>query len=716
MDSQDSYKPGTGQEKTVDNSEAGILIPSGHESNTPQLTKTPTKRDTQKLQDSDFLYENPDPHSNKIWLLSLGALGVVFGDIGTSPLYAIRECFHGVHAIALNQLNIYGVLSLAFWSLTIVVCIKYLVFVMRADNHGQGGMFALLALIPTDKKRISKQTRSVVVLAALLGSSLLYGDGVITPVISVLSAVEGLKVATHAAEPITVPLTCFILFCLFNVQKHGTSIIGRIFGPVMVTWFSVLAVLGVVNILKNPGVLAALNPYFAYQFFSANQLHGVLVLGSVVLCITGGEALYADMGHFGRRPIQRAWFLFVFPALILNYFGQGALLLTDPSKVTNPFYGMVPTMLIFPMVALATAATVIASQALISGVFSITRQGIQLGFFPRLKIIHTSEHTEGQIYIPTINKAMMISCIAIVLAFKESTRLAAAYGTAVTADMVLTSIVFFFVLTRAWNWPIYKAIPLIGFFLCFDLSYFGANLLKFWDGGWFPVLVAIIVLNVMLVWRDGRAILGQQIKASRVKEMATSNLSALSVQSIHGTAQLVDSLSSGNSSSLPLELLLGEMLPNSLERVSGTAVFMSVSLKGIPPVLLHHLKHNQVLHEQVVLLSIKSIDVPVVRGENKFEVKEIGYGFFQIIALYGFMETPNVPDILKQSGEQGLNTNPESTTYYLGRETLIDAGKSGMMPWRKALFAFMSRNAQPATAYFSIPPSRVVELGMQIEL
>jgi KUP system potassium uptake protein len=713
MDGQDSYKPDLNNKDIDKNLGVDVYNPFNLD---PNVHIHPVK-ENQNQGITESLQFDENPHNNKIWLLALGALGVVFGDIGTSPLYALRECFHGKHAIELNQLNIYGVLSLAFWSLTIVICIKYLVFVMRADNHGEGGMFALLALIPTDKKRISKQTRSVVVLAALLGASLLYGDGVITPAISVLSAVEGLKVATSAAAPVTVPVTCIIIFCLFNLQKQGTALIGRIFGPVMITWFSVLAILGLINIFKHPGILDAVNPVYAFQFFTVNQFHAFLILGSVVLCITGGEALYADMGHFGRKPIQLAWFIFVFPALILNYFGQGALLLTDPSKVANPFYGLVPKIMIFPMVCLATAATVIASQALISGVFSITRQGIQLGFFPRLKIIHTSEHTEGQIYIPTINKAMMISCLGIVLAFKDSSRLAAAYGTAVTADMVLTSTVFFFVITRAWNWPLYRAIPLVGFFLCFDLAYFSANLLKFWDGGWFPVMIALTILNVMLVWRDGRAILGQQIKSSRAKEMATSNLSALSLHSVPGTAPLPDPNNPVNTGGgLPLELLLGEMLPNSLERVSGTAIFMSVSLKGIPPVLLHHLKHNQVLHEQVVLLSIKSIDVPVVRGENKIEVKEIGYGFFQIIALYGFMETPNVPDILKQSVEQGLIAPPDSTTYYLGRETLIDAGKSKMRPWRKTLFAFMSRNAQPATAYFSIPPSRVVELGMQIEL
>ncbi len=560
--------------------------------------------------------ENHEQHKGSKYLLALSALGVVFGDIGTSPLYALKECFYGNHAILLSKENIFGVLSLATWSLTIVICIKYLIFVMRADNRGEGGMFALLALIPTDKTKISKKVRSVVVMAALLGASLLYGDGIITPTISVLSAVEGLEVATSSAKNITVPITCFILFFLFYVQKFGTAKIGQIFGPIMIVWFSTLAILGIVNILKFPQIFYALNPEYAINFFIQNGYKGFLILGSVVLCITGGEALYADMGHFGRKPIQLSWFSIVFPSLILNYYGQGALLLSNPLSVSNPFYSMVPKLFIIPMVLLATTATVIASQALISGVFSITRQGIQLGFLPRLNIIHTSEEAEGQIYIPSINKAMMIACIFIVIIFKQSSSLASAYGLAVTADMVLTSIVFFFVITKTWKWSLYKAVPLISFFLIFDLSYFSANLLKFLDGGWFPFAVAMFVLNIMLIWRDGRQELGKQIKAGRSKNFETGYLSALSVQGLNrGTTQLSDPTFQNSDSELPLELLLGEALPN-ITRVSGTAVFMSVSLKGIPPVLLHHLKHNQVLHQQVIFLSIKSLDVPVVR-KNK---------------------------------------------------------------------------------------------------
>ncbi|MBC7472894.1 MAG: potassium transporter Kup [Candidatus Sericytochromatia bacterium] len=660
--------------------------------------------------------ENSSVHDhgkNNFLFLALAALGVVYGDIGTSPLYAIKECF--THGLALNELNILGILSLTFWSLTMVVSVKYVSFILQADNHGEGGIFSLLALVPNDSKLISNRTKSIVVMSALLGASLLYGDGIITPTISVLSAIEGLEVATEAAKPFTVPLTCLVLFGLFHFQKQGTTKIGKIFGPIMIIWFLVIAIFGFTNILKNPHVLQSINPYFAYQFFFNNGFLSFVVLGSVVLCITGGEALYADMGHFGRKPILFSWFSYVFPALLLNYMGQGALLLHDPSAISNPFYGLFPKAMIYPMVFLSTIATVIASQALISGAFSLTRQAIQMGFFPRLNIVHTSEKAEGQIYIPSVNRLMMITCIAIVLIFRESSKLAAAYGLAVTANMILTSVVYYFVITKTWGWSKYRAIPLVAFFLSFDILYFSSNMLKFFDGGWFPFTVAIFILTIMLTWKDGRAELGQRIRQTRYnKDIGTSHLSALSVQSLHGTSQLIDSLNQSNNIGLPLELLLGEALPNS-QRVSGTAVFMSVSLKGIPPVLLHHLKHNQVLHEQVILLSIKSLNVPVVRGE-KLEVNEIGYGFFQIKALYGFMETPNVPDIIRLAAEFGLVTDPESITYYLGRESLVISEKrTNMMRWRKIIFSFMSRNAQPATAYFSIPPSRVVELGMQLD-
>jgi KUP system potassium uptake protein len=677
-----------------------------------QTQEAVKKEETKPAQDPPDL-----PHSHgkaSTIFLAFAALGVVYGDIGTSPLYAIKECFHGIHSIALNHQNVLGVLSLVFWSLTMVVGIKYITFIMRADNHGEGGIFALLALTPTDTEKISARTRSIVVFAALLSASLLYGDGIITPAISVLSAVEGLEVATNAAEHLTVPLTCLILFGLFMFQKKGTSNIGRVFGPVMVLWFFTISFLGIIQILRFPDVLAAINPLFAIRFFTANHYPAFVVLGSVVLCITGGEALYADMGHFGRRPIRISWFFFVFPALLLNYFGQGALLLHHPELAPNPFYGLVPKFFIVPMVILATSAAIIASQALISGAFSVTRQAIQLGFFPRLNIIHTSAHTEGQIYIPFINKAMMIGCIGIVLAFKESSRLAAAYGIAVTTDMVLTSTVFFFVITRTWNWPLRKAIPLVGFFLVFDLLYFSSNLLKFWDGGWFPVLLALIIFNVMLTWRDGRIELAKKIRSTRMPLYRAPD-GTTSLKHIPGTTQLFEPSQHMSTSWLPIELITGEMV-GSMERVPGTAVFMTVSLKSIPPVMLHHLNHNHVLHEKVILLSIKSKPVPTLSLNDTLEVTEIGYGFFQIVAFYGFMQTPNVMEIMKKAEEFGLSIDPETTTFFLGREALLLSDKSRMKRWRKSLFAFMSRNAQTATTYFNIPPSRVIEIGMQIEL
>lgn len=652
-------------------------------------------------------------HSSNLFILALSALGVVYGDIGTSPLYALKECFYGPHALDVSTNNILGVLSLFFWSLTMVVSVKYLTFVMRADNHGEGGIFALLALIQgTDN--ISKRTRGLAALSALFGASLLYGDGIITPAISVLSAVEGLEVATEAAKNITIPLTCFILFVFFMMQKKGTESVGKIFGPVMITWFSTLSILGIFQITKNFQILQAINPYYAFNFFMENSFHGFVILGSVVLCITGGEALYADMGHFGRKPIQVSWFFFVFPALLLNYFGQGAALLRNSALASNPFYGLVPSSFIIPMVILSTSATIIASQALVSGAYSLTRQAIQLGFFPRLNIVHTSEQTEGQIYIPTINKALMIGCLAIVLTFKSSSNLAAAYGIAVTANMILTSVVFYFVITKVWKWNTLKSIFLVSFFLAFDTLYFSSNLLKLKDGGWFPLLLAFIILNIMLTWRDGRTILAKRMREIKPPVYKAED-GSIYLKQVAGTSQLFDNAQHLNTSWLPMEILSGEII-NNQKRVSGAAVFMSVSLTSVPPVLIHHLKHNKVLHENVLFLSIKSLDMPYAEKNKRIELSNLGNGFFRILAYYGFMETPNVPDIIKKAQEQGLNIDIKDITYYLGRESLLISNKPEMMEWKKSLFTFMSKNALPATSYFSIPPDRVVELGIQIEL
>ncbi len=612
----------------------------------------------------------------------LATLGVVYGDIGTSPLYAIRECFQERYGITPTEPNVLGVLSLVFWSLTVVVSVKYLVFIMRADNRGEGGIFALLALIPQPADPRPSRVTRVVVLLALFGAALLYGDGVITPAISVLSAVEGLSVATTAATPAVVPLTVAILVLLFLLQRRGTAGIGRVFGPIMLAWFAAIALLGLGQVARNPAVLAAINPLHAARFFAEHGLRGFLVLGAVVLVITGAEALYADMGHFGPRPIRMGWFAVVFPALILNYFGQGALLLEHPEFVPNPFYALVPRLLLYPMVALATLATIIASQALISGAFSLTRQAVQLGYWPRVSVVHTSEATEGQIYIPEINYGLMAACIGLVLAFHESSGLAAAYGLAVTGLMTITSIVYAFVLTRTWQWPAWRAAVLVGAFLVFDLAFFGSSLLKFFDGAWFPIALAMGLFAVMTTWKEGRRALARHIADA----------------------------------SLPVDLFLQDVAARNPHRVAGTAIFMSSNPDGVPTSLLHHLKHNQILHRQVVLLSILSPDVPRVPAEERAGVEDLGLGVYRVVARYGFMETPNVPSLLRQCRRLGLKTEPASTSFYLSRETLLTGGRAKMFRWRKALFAFLARNARPATAYFRLPPGRVVELGMQIEL
>ncbi|NPU86031.1 MAG: potassium transporter Kup [Syntrophaceae bacterium] len=614
--------------------------------------------------------------------LVLGALGVVFGDIGTSPLYAVKECFHGTHAIALSEANILGVLSLVFWSLTVVISVKYVTFLLRADHKGEGGIFVLLALTLSGKRPLSPRLNSTVVLASLLGAALLYGDGIITPAISVLSAVEGLGVATREAQPLILPFTCLILLLLFLFQYRGTANIGRIFGPIMLIWFSSIAALGIKEILINPEVLRAANPLYAYEFFVLNKLHGFIVLGSVVLCITGGEALYADLGHFGRRAIRLSWLGVAFPALLLNYFGQGSLLLTHPEMAFNPFYGLVPRWLLYPMVGLSTVATIIASQAMISGVFSLTQQAIQLGFCPRMRIIHTSQETRGQIYMPGINYSLMFACIGAVLFFKDSSGLAGAYGVAVTSTMGLTSVMYLFVLLRAWDWPLWKALPLVGLFLMFDLSYFIANIPKIPYGGWFPIIMGGSILAVMATWKEGRNELSRMMLSSR----------------------------------FPLDQFLEELSRSTMVRVPGTAVFMTISPVGTPSALLHHVKHNRMLHDRVILLTVKTIDNPKVLISERLSVEDLGQGFYRIQAAYGFMEKPSVSEIFRLASRSGLRVDPAISTFVLGRETLLTTGRGKMMEWRKHLFAFMSRNAQTATLFFGIPPGRVIEIGIQIEL
>ena len=572
-------------------------------------------------------------------------------------------------------------LSLVFWSLTIIITIKYILFILRADNKGEGGMFALLELLP--KKETLGRLAPVLTFLGLCGAALLYGDGVITPAISVLSAVEGLNTATDAAAPFVLPITCAILFMLFMAQRHGTAGIGRVFGPVMLVWFTTIGAFGLVHIFEDISVLEAVNPLEAVTFFQENRFRSMIVLGAVVLCITGGEALYADMGHFGAGPIRLSWLSLVFPALVLNYFGQGAGLLARPEIAANPFYGIVPREALYPMVALATMAAVIASQAMISGVFSLTRQAIQLGVWPRLRIIHTSRDFEGQIYIPEINFAVMWICIGLVFTFKESSRLAAAYGIAVTASMTVTSILYFFVARYSWKKPMWKAIVPVLVFLTFDLSYLSSNLLKVLDGGWITLLIGAVVVASMVTWRDGR-------------------------KALHGRFLAV---------SIPLPEFLAEVAVKNPYRVPGTAVFMSVSPTGTPLTILHSFKHTKVLHEHVVILTVTSADTPSVDPRERLAISDLGQGFYRVVARYGFMETPNVPRIMARARDAGLPADgPSDTTFFLGRETLLTTGRSGLASWRKKLFALMSQNARPATTYFGIPPGRVVELGVQVEL
>jgi KUP system potassium uptake protein len=618
---------------------------------------------------------------NQTLVLALGALGVVYGDIGTSPLYAIKECFHGHHAIALTEGNIFGVMSLVFWSLTVVVSVKYVIFILFADHHGEGGIFALLGLTSSASSNISPRLRTALVFAGILGAGLLYGDGIITPAISVLSAIEGLGVATQAATPIVLPLTCVVLFLLFLSQHWGTAGIGKIFGPVMTLWFISITALGLSQILQEPRILLAIQPGFAYQFFAGNKLHAFVVFGSVVLCLTGAEALYADLGHFGRRAIRLSWMGLAFPALLGNYFGQGALLLSHPELNINPFYGLVPRPILYPMVGLSALATVIASQALISGVFSLTQQAIELGFCPRFVIVHTSSVMRGQIYIPAVNYALMVACLGVVIGFGESSSLAGAYGIAVTGTMTITSFLYFIVVTRVWKWSFWLAVPLLTLFLVFDLSYFGANLLKVREGGWFTLVAAGLLTIAMTTWRKGRSEL--------IRKLETR---------------------------VPLELFLADVSRLNLPRVQGTAVFMSVSPEWTSPVLLHNLKYNKILHEKVALLSILSADIPKVPVQERVKVEDLGQGFYRVLAYNGYRQRPNVPEIMEAASHLGLPIDEAETIYYVGRVSLFSTGDARMMRWRKVLFAFMSRNAATSAAYYGLPDNRMVEFGSQIQL
>jgi KUP system potassium uptake protein len=624
------------------------------------------------------------PSGKALLTLSLGALGVVYGDIGTSPLYAVKECFSGPHAVFVSPENVLGVLSLIFWAMTFVVTFKYLLLVMRADNRGEGGILALMALV--GKYESTRRGRQILLLIGLFGAALLYGDGVITPAISVLSAVEGLSVAAPALHEVVMPVALVILVGIFAIQKRGTATVGALFGPVMLVWFLTIGVLGLRGILHDPAVFQAIWPGHAVHFFLEHRVHGFLILGAVVLVITGGEALYADMGHFGPKPIRFAWFGLAMPALLLNYFGQGAILLHDASAADNPFYKLSPSWFVYPLVVIATAAAIVASQALISGAFSLTRQAIQLGYCPRLAIRHTS-HTEiGQIFVPGINAALALGTIALVLGFKTSSALAAAYGVAVTGTMLVTTLLFHRVMRDLWRWRRWRAWPLTVLMLFVDAAFMLANLVKVKDGGWVPIVAAIAVFTLFTTWKRGRDALGEALRGA----------------------------------SLPLDLFLPDLARRKPARVPGTAVFMTSNVGVVPAVLLHHLKHNKLLHERVVLVSILTEEVPTVTEAERVVSDSLGEGFYRVVAHYGFMETPDVPTLLASLPQRpppnvAIPMDPMDTTFYLGRETLLPTGPGGLWRWRKRLFIVMARNAATASQFFGLPPNRVVEMGAQIQ-
>ncbi|HZV54555.1 MAG TPA: potassium transporter Kup [Rhodocyclaceae bacterium] len=613
--------------------------------------------------------------------VALAAMGVVYGDIGTSPLYTLKEVFGGHHPVPVAPDNVLGILSLVFWALVIAVSLKYVVFIMRADNRGEGGIMALTALA---MRTSGASPRRMWWMGALgiFGAALFYGDGVITPAISVLSAVEGLEVVTPAFKPYVVPITLVVIVALFFVQRRGTASVGALFGPVMLFWFTTLGVLGVMAIVRHPAVLAAVNPWYALQFFLANYVLAFLSLGAVVLCVTGGEALYADMGHFGRRPIKLAWFAYVFPCLYLNYLGQGALILDDPAAVQNPFFLMVPDLLLIPMVLLSTLATIIASQAVISGAYSLTRQAMQLGYSPRLHTVHTSEREIGQIYVPAINWLLLVAVIALVLGFRSSSALASAYGIAVTLTMMIDTVLAFVVVRSLWQWSGLKAGMFLALFIVGDLAFFFANSVKIMDGGWFPLVLGFAVFTLLATWKRGRALLYEKLKQD----------------------------------SMPLDAFISSLSYGGPYRCEGTGIFMTTNPDGVPRAMLHNLLHNKVLHERVVLLNVLIEDVPHVPEIDRVEVHALPQGFYQMRVRYGFKDEPDIPYAMDLCAAQGLRFDMMQTSFFLGKETIVPHHKPAMPLWREWLFAWMFRNAGSATEFFKIPTNRVVELGTQIEM
>ena len=612
--------------------------------------------------------------------LTLGAIGVVYGDIGTSVLYAMKEVFGSGH-VEFTPDNIYGILSIFFWTLTVIVSIKYVALVLRADNHGEGGLVAMLALASMAvKDRPVLRKRMLIV--GIFGTCLFYGDGVITPAISVLSAVEGLEVVSPAFKKYVIPLTIIILFCLFAVQKRGTSGIGKFFGPITVVWFAAIAALGIYHIAEHPEIMWAISPHYAVMFMVNEPAITFLILGAVVLCVTGGEALYADMGHFGKKPIRIAWFTVVMPSLTLNYFGQGALLLSDPSAVSNPFFNMAPDWLLVPLVILATAATVIASQALISGAFSVTKQVVQMGFLPRLQILHTSVKDTGQIYIPFVNWGLFAVIVLAVMMFKSSSNLAAAYGIAVCTDMLITTVLTFFVIHYGWKYPFWWCLAATGFFFVIDLAFWASNLLKLFEGGWFPLLIASVIMMFMLTWRDGRAILNEKRKED----------------------------------ALDLSSFLDAVFLSPPTRVEGTAVFLTSGKGAVPNAMLHNLKHNKVLHKQNLFVNVQNHEVPWIAEEERLEISELGKECWQVVIHYGFKDDPDVPGALAKLNGMGCEVSPMTTSYFLSRDSIVPTVAGGMAQWREKLFAQMHLNASSAADFLNLPSNSVVELGSKIEI
>lgn len=620
--------------------------------------------------------------SRYLLITSLGALGVVFGDIGTSPLYAFRESFLAAEGLVVNSESVLGILSLMFWSLILVVTVKYLIFVMRADNHGEGGILALTALAAEGAEKASKRRRRTLIIAGLFGTALLYGDGVITPAISVLSAVEGLGVIAPDLESYVVPVAAAIIVALFLIQRQGTSRVGALFGPVMIIWFTVIALLGVVEVIGHPRVFVAISPTYALSFVADHPVMAFLALGAVFLVVTGSEALYADMGHFGRRPIRLAWVVLVMPALLLNYFGQGALLISDPTAIRNPFYSLAPDWARIPLVVLATMAAVIASQALISGAFSLTQQAIQLGYLPRMHVDHTSPREIGQVYLGAINYGLMVTCIAVVVGFRTSSALAAAYGVAVTTTMVITSALLYVVMRTRWGWPVAAAASLSAAFLIIDLAFFTANIIKVPQGGWFPLAVGLVVLAIMVTWKTGRERLTSKIRSGE----------------------------------LTTERFIGSIATHPQRRVPGTAVYLFSDLGATPPPLLANLRHNEVLHETILITTVEWATKPRVPRARRATVHELGEGFFQILLQYGFTETPDVPQALADITTAEFGFDPDDAVYVVGNETVIPKTGIGFMALRDRLFALMHRNAASPIRFFGLPPSRVIEVGTQVAM